>query len=228
MNVLALMLLTAGAYLWAHPRSACTERPGMSTTLARWRSRAKGWGPRRLRTVQRDDAALIGSALTGVAARLRAGQSPEAAWAAAAHVLPPHMGEHVRALQYGGGQPVRGELGHALLAAGAATRLARELGAELAPVLDACAQGIEESTRAQADRTAALAGPRTTANLLMWLPLVGVGIASVMGGEPWKLFTSTIWGALIAIIAAALLAAGRWWIRRMLHQANTTSEDHSG
>src|SRR5699024_2848891 len=111
---------------------------------------------------ERDEAARIGAALTSVAARLRAGQSPTEAWRAAAKQLPTGAARELEALVGGPAADPgaragagRGQVSGALHAAQAATALADDLGAELAPVLETCAAGIEESARAEAERTAA-------------------------------------------------------------------------
>lgn len=188
-------------------------------------------------TPQVDDAALLGAALTAVAARLRAGQTPHAAWAASLEGLPGRIAQGLEAVGADammcsahprGGRaehpPPGRQIAGALRAAQAATQLAEDLGTELAPVLHACAEGIEESARASADRVAAFAGPRATARLLLALPIASLIIGSLIGARPLELFTSSAWGAALAGAAGALLLAGRWWIRRLLHRAETAAE----
>lgn len=227
MNALIIIIMCAAAGPWLEPPPRLFRDPaeGRGTRGERVRARlrlGRGGGKQNL---HRDEAAIFGAALTSVAARLRAGQSPHAAWHDVADTLPAEISVEVRHLGTGAAalshQRVKGP---ALIAAEAATRLAHELGAELAPVLEACAGGIEESTRARAERDAAFAGPRATARLLLALPLAGVGLGTLMGARPLALFTSTIWGAFLGIAAAILLLVGRWWIRQLLHHARTAGE----
>lgn len=231
MFLLVLLCLSSIPALWVKPAPsswACSRPTELSESLRsaprKW-SRIRGWR-RFWRGHERDDAAKIGAALTAVAARLRAGQSPAEAWGAAAKHLPGGAAQELGALagdevagsstRSGG---TRGRIGGALHAARAATELADDLGAELAPVLETCAAGIEESARAEAERTAAFAAPRATARLLLALPLAGIVIGSLMGAGPIRLFVSSVWGALLVIAASVLLLLGRVWIQRLLRRA---------
>lgn len=187
--------------------------------------RVRSWWQtrRRRREDPRDDAARIGAALTSVAARLRAGQSPERAWEAVAEHLPCRLGSADGALarpraQHRAG-PGTAAGSPALAAALAATELAHDLGAELAPVLEAAAQGIEEAARAHGERETALAGPRATARLLLALPVLGLVAGTLIGARPWELLTTTIWGGAILMAAAGLVAGGRAWIAHLTAQA---------
>ncbi|WP_418606655.1 hypothetical protein [Georgenia sp. SUBG003] len=66
----------------------------------------------------------------------------------------------------------------------AACRLTHELGAPLAEVLQRCAEGLTEAGHARAARAVALAGPRATARLLGWLPLLGLVLGAGIGADP--------------------------------------------
>ena len=236
-----LLCMPAVAALWVRPapppwssssqlRQRRTGRPGAASRLRISFRNRRGFQ----RGHERDEAARIGAALTSVAARLRAGQSPTEAWRAAAKQLPTGAAQELAALAGGptadpGARPGagRGEASGALRAAHAATALADDLGAELAPVLETCAAGIEESARAEAERTAAFAAPRATAKLLLALPLAGIVIGSLMGAAPISLFVSSIWGALLLVTAGALLLLGRIWIQRLLLRAENAESGAS-
>lgn len=226
MLAVAIAAICLGVALWVVPErrdapTKSTRRPGVREVGEKIFLRLGISKPR----IQRDEAALIGAALISVAARLRAGQSPTAAWVGALESLPEPIARELDSVAHEGG--VGRPHMPALHAAGAATRLAEELGADLAGVLDACAEGIEESTRAQADRDAAFAAPRATAHVLLALPLVGVGVSAIMGARPWVFFTSTWWGILLALMGSGFLLAGRWWIRRLLDRARSVGGDYS-
>lgn len=230
MSVLTILATCAATALWVKPPPPTAVLPTPDEGSFR-RGRRGGkfrfpWASG-ARPAHRDDAALIGAALTSVAARLRAGQSPHGAWRAGLENLPGTMARDMMALASAGsnrGGP-HGHTNATLNAAWAATRLAQDLGAELAPVLEACAEGIEESARAHSERQTAFAGPRATARLLLALPLVGVGLGTLMGASPLSLFVSSIWGGLLACAALTLLVIGRGWIHQLLRKARTVSED---
>ena len=232
---LALLCVSAAAALWVRPATASrgsSQHPrsrgaAMRGSASRRRISFRSWRGFQ-RGSERDEAAKIGAALTSVAARLRAGQSPTEAWRAAAKQLPSGAGKEMEILADGpaadsGARAERNlsQTSGALHAARAATELAHDLGAELAPVLETCAAGIEESARAEAERTAAFAAPRATARLLLALPLAGIVIGSLMGAGPVRLFVSSVWGALLVVTAGVLLLLGRVWIQRLLQRAQS-------
>jgi len=166
-----------------------------------------------------DDAFVVGRALMSVSARMHAGQSPHRAWAEVSETLPGDLAAGFVSLgtvAYQGTQP---HTSVALDAARAATGLAHELGAELAPVLESCAHGIEESTRAHDEREAALAAPQATARILYALPLLGVVVGTLMGANPIRLFTTSVVGGLVACAGGALTLVGRWWIKVLIDRA---------
>jgi len=226
-KLLLILAVCAAALVWAGPGPPRGRPPGIAPPG----DRAAG-PPRRspraaLAALGRgrvDDAAAVGAALTNAAARLRAGQSPTAAWAAVAQTLPDHLARPLVAIGHGAHVEAEGE---ALAGAQAANRLARELGAELAPILESCAEGIEEAARARTEREAAFAAPQATAKLLLALPLAGVAMAALLGARPWELFLSGPWGALLAAGAGALTVLGRVWIARLVEGAARAGEDRT-
>ena len=66
----------------------------------------------------------------------------------------------------------------------AAARLSDELGAPLAGVLERIASAVAADEEADGERRAALAGPRSTAQVLAWLPLLGVALGALLGADP--------------------------------------------
>ena len=77
---------------------------------------------------------------------------------------PPRPGARARAVEQR-----RRDAAAAVPGAAAACRLTQVLGAPLAGVLEAVADGVAESGRAEGSRRTALSGPRTTARLLACL-----------------------------------------------------------
>lgn len=166
-----------------------------------------------------DDAFVVGRALMSVSARMHAGQSPHRAWADVAQTLPGHLAAGFVSLGTVAHQGTQPHASVALDAARAATGLAHQLGAELAPVLESCAQGIEESSRAHDEREAALVAPQATARILYALPLLGVVVGTLMGANPIRLFTASPVGGLVACAGGALTLVGRWWIKVLIDRA---------
>lgn len=101
----------------------------------------------------------------------------------------------------------------------AACRVAVRLGSPLADTLEHVGrEAVAAETRA-ARRDAALAGPRATARLLAWLPLLGVLVASLLGADPVSTVLGGGPGAASGLVGLGVLAAGRRWIALLVRQA---------
>ncbi|MFH5824962.1 type II secretion protein F [Georgenia sp. AZ-5] len=94
----------------------------------------------------------------------------------------------------------------------AACRLTHESGAPLAQVLERCAEGITEAGHARAARAIALAGPRSTARLLGWLPLLGLALGVAVGADPLPVLLDGGLGTGCLLAGLALSVAGRRWV----------------
>jgi tight adherence protein B len=99
-----------------------------------------------------------------------------------------------------------------------AARLAHGTGAALAPVLEACAVAVRAEAEAELARDIALAGPRLSARVLAWLPLVGLGFAVLVDASVVRVFATPLGIGLLAV-GAALTLAGRLWMRRLVARA---------
>ncbi|WP_282946005.1 type II secretion protein F [Cellulomonas endometrii] len=172
------------------------------------------------------------TAVTAVAAELRAGRSPGEAWHAVLGVATepdgtPRASDVLAALAGSPPHPRRGREGvraRALLerrVAGvlAATRLAGAVGAPLAGVLDGCARSLTADAEAETGVRAALAGPTQTTTLLTWLPAVGIGLGALLGADPLGALLGGGVGSAAGVAGAALTLAGRAWVRRMVAAA---------
>jgi tight adherence protein B len=100
-------------------------------------------------------------------------------------------------------------------------RLAHSLGAPLGPVLDRVGDGLAADEESDSDRRAALAGPRSTATLLGWLPLAGPLIGAVVGADPVAVMLDGGTGTLAAITGIGLVAVGRVWVARLVRLAHS-------
>jgi len=101
----------------------------------------------------------------------------------------------------------------------AAARLSDELGAPLSGVLDRIASAVAADEEAEDERRAALAGPRATARVLAWLPLLGLLLGGLLGADPVGVVLSGGLGTMAAALGAALLLLGRWWTGALLRRA---------
>ncbi|WP_040894598.1 type II secretion system F family protein [Yaniella halotolerans] len=96
--------------------------------------------------------------------------------------------------------------------------LAQHTGMSLSEVLYRLADALEAGEDAQQARDAASAGPKSTANLLAWLPVAGVGLAHMLGASIGQLLTS-VTGWLLVVSGVVLAVIGRVWTRRMMKTA---------
>lgn len=97
----------------------------------------------------------------------------------------------------------------------AACRLTHVLGAPLAGILEAVADGVGETAHAHDRRRAALAGPRSTARLLAALPPVGMFLSGAVGADPYALFLDGGIGTLCLLLGVGLMGLG-WWLTARL------------
>ncbi|PFG35160.1 hypothetical protein [Sanguibacter antarcticus] len=98
----------------------------------------------------------------------------------------------------------------------AACRLAAVVGASLAPVLESVVATLTAAAEAESERSAALAGPQTTARVLLWLPLVGAALGTALGADLPGLLLGGGVGAVVLVAGTALLLVGRTWTRRLV------------
>ncbi|WP_232216076.1 type II secretion system F family protein [Promicromonospora sukumoe] len=148
-----------------------------------------------------------------VVALLKAGSPPGAAWSRAAGV-----GADLS------GVPDAETLARVLgarhaEAVVAATRLALDVGAPLGRVLEQVAGTLVAEAEAQAERDTALAGPRTTGRLLMWLPVAGGFLGWVLGADPVGTATDGGIGTVAVGAGLVLLVVGRLWSDRLVAAA---------
>jgi len=108
----------------------------------------------------------------------------------------------------------------------AAARLAEELGAPLAGMLDRVALAVTADAEAEQELAAALSGPRATARVLAWLPLLGVVLAVALGADPLTVTLGGGLGTWAVLAGLGLLVTGRLWVRGMLRAATGRARGH--
>lgn len=95
-------------------------------------------------------------------------------------------------------------------------RLSESTGAALGDLLNRLASQLEAEQDRRRALDAILAGPRMTQKLLAWLPALGLGLAQLMGADPFTLLTGTSLGRVCLAAGAGLWWANAVWCRRLL------------
>lgn len=145
-----------------------------------------------------------------VVARLRAGVAPGRAWELA-------IGVPVDRAGVPDGEALAALLGPAhAQAVVAATRLALDVGAPLGRVLEAVADSLVRDDEARTERETATAGPRTTARIILGLPVAGAGLGWLLGADTVGVATDGGLGTAATVLGAALLLGGWAWSARLV------------
>jgi tight adherence protein B len=111
----------------------------------------------------------------------------------------------------------------AWLTVAAAWAVAIETGAPLAGCLRELARSQRALGQAQRDIDAALAGPRSTARLVLLLPVVGLLFGLLLGFDTFGTLVGTMPG-LVCLAGAALLMLAAWqWSTAMVHRSTPRS-----
>jgi tight adherence protein B len=199
---------TAGSPVPTHP----------AQTAIAWLRRAAGSLAGRRRETARRRAAII-ELCDGIAAELTAGRPPDTALSYAAEVLPslPGLTAVVDAAQNGDDVPAaltraagtEGCDGLRLLAG--CWRVGVDRGGMLAAVIEGLAEALRDEQSHRDDIALQLAGPRATARLLAGLPILGLGMAAVLGAKPLSFLFATLPGAMCLTLGIGLDALGLWW-----------------
>lgn len=98
----------------------------------------------------------------------------------------------------------------------AAWAIADQTGSGLAGVLDSIADGHRRTQEVRRSLRVELAGPRATARLMSLLPLLGLGLAFLLGADPLSWLITSPVGVLCLTTAVVLNVAGYWWITRIV------------
>jgi len=101
----------------------------------------------------------------------------------------------------------------------AAWAVATDAGAPLAPSLTSYASSLRALADAQRDVRVALAGPKSTARIVMVLPAIGVLFGLALGFNTLGVLVTTPPGWMCVAAGAALMLLARYWTRRLLASA---------
>lgn len=192
--------------------SSAIARPSLIVTLRAFLARLLG-NSQRVRAIREDSIAAIDA----LAAELRAGATPSQAFmvAGGSPSVWPHT--HAAAMHHG-------DIAAALLAdvqevpqlsalrsLNACLRVGIHSGSGLATSVSRLAQSLREAQETRFQLEAELAGPRATARMLAFLPLVGIGLGYLMGAQPLTWLISQPLGWVTLVVGIGLTALGVWW-----------------
>lgn len=105
----------------------------------------------------------------------------------------------------------------------AACRITHHVGAPIADVLDACAQGITEAAEAASARAIAIAGPASSAKMLKFLPFLCWILAWMIGVDVIGVLFDFRFGTLASLVGICFMILGNIWVKKLLKSAQ---EDH--
>lgn len=138
------------------------------------------------------------------ALRAAAGRAPVLAEAAAVQAL---GGEVAAVLRQAAARPGREGLGQLA----GAWEVAEQTGASMASTLTAVAERLAAELALRATVEAELSAPRATGRLLAGLPVAGIGLGYLLGGDPIAFLTSSLFGQACLALGAVLGCAGLVW-----------------
>lgn len=97
--------------------------------------------------------------------------------------------------------------------------LSEQLGCAIGDALAAATAMMREQLDLERRIAGATAGPRATMQLLTLLPVLGIGIAMVIGVPPWRLYAGPL-GMTVLALGGGFVLAGRLLTRRMIRRAS--------
>ncbi|MDR1294025.1 MAG: type II secretion system F family protein [Bifidobacteriaceae bacterium] len=106
----------------------------------------------------------------------------------------------------------------------AVERLAQEAGASRADLLDALSGALSDQQDVIDARETALAGPRTTARVLVWLPVLGLILGTAIGARPVQTIVTSGIAGVAAMVGVCLMAAGWLWTRSLLRSVHAVDD----
>lgn len=221
MRLLAVLCVTGAALCWPGRPAPSAVRPHPRRL------------PLRRRTSRNADLDALTTMVEGIAPAVAAGVTPATAVAtsallAAATVADQGLGDDLRLLarQAAAGAELaplwaRLHRRHGVPALGEVARaweMSEQLGCAIGDALAAATSMMREQLDLDRRIAAATAGPRATMQLLTLLPVLGVGIAMVIGVPPWRLYAGPL-GVSVLLLGGGFVVAGRWLTRRMIRRA---------
>lgn len=106
-------------------------------------------------------------------------------------------------------------------------QLATRLGGPAAVALKRLAEVFLTTEKSRQEVTLAFAAPRATAKLVLGLPFVALGLAQVLGMNPFGAIFGSPLGFISVALGTALLIVGQLWSQRILAKAAPSERDPS-
>jgi tight adherence protein B len=98
-------------------------------------------------------------------------------------------------------------------------RVSDQVGAPLGDLLKGLERVVEEYQAAADARGAALAGPKASARLLRYLPVLGLVMGTALGADPCRVLLDGGVGSIALGVGVALLVAGGLWSKALVGRA---------
>jgi tight adherence protein B len=160
-----------------------------------------------------------------LASVISSGASIRQGWGALSRTLPEGDLRDLARASAAGADPSRAASGRlrgtpTVTSLGAALAVCERTGAPAAVMLQHLAEALRDLHDAAQARRSAFAGPRSTARILLVLPLAGLGLGMLLGGDPLRLLVASASGRLLGAAGIALTVLGWWWMRRLLRSAD--------
>ncbi len=205
----AAAVLDGGQGLWCTTAAAMVA--GTVTVLARRGARRRSAARRRR---------AVAHACTVLAGQIRIGQVPLTALRSAAEDCPVFSGA-VATAELGGDvvahwhRQAREAGRHGLADLARAWQLAQSTGAGMAQVLDQVAETLHEDESLALVVASEAAGPRASGKIMALLPLVGIGLGYLIGGDPIRFLFGSAAGWACLVAGTALSCGGVLWMDRV-------------
>jgi tight adherence protein B len=106
-------------------------------------------------------------------------------------------------------------------------KLSQQFGGPIVLALNRITDVFDRKQRNQNEVELAFAGPQSTAKLVMWLPVLALVLAQLVGMNPLAAIVGSLLGELSVSLGLGLMFAGRQWTRRLLAKALPAPQDSS-
>jgi tight adherence protein B len=216
-RIVAMATVAAAAVVWAAGGVAL----GAAVVAAGWTAAQLARDLARRRAAAEAGRQLT-NAVRVLVGELETGSRPAAALVAAAEVAPRYAPTlHAAAVLASGS----GEAATALARdpdtriLGVAWQLGADSGAALAGVLGRVAADLAAAQDQRRAVAVVLAGPRSSAIVLAGLPLLGLGLGTLLGARPWVFLLGSDAGQVVTSVGVLLDLAGLLWMRAILRRA---------
>lgn len=191
----------------------------------------KGGRPLTVRTRSRSaDPLDVARLAERIATVIAGGCAPRMAWDAVCDTLAPGPLRDLARRVADGADPRRAAQGAlasstAIRSLAVALTVCERTGAPTVVVLSGLATALRDLHDAALARTAAFAGPRSTARILLVLPLAGLGLGFLLGADPVSFLLGSASGRAVGILGCALTLWGWAWMHRLLRSADPISRE---